>query len=328
MLIGLSAYRIMIKQRRKKDWWQFERNSPQDAYEEFNNYLKSRHMQLTRLGDQDSQGNYNDQRAIMLDKIVRSEDRRMLAGIFLKGEAGMVREIRNFDERDGNAKYKTAINEGLLTPLYFRMHLEDGNRFDIILMQTMGTDGLKGYMSRDLTRYFSSEVDDNARTVNITQLLDAQVLEAFAAQGSLQDVVLINYGNSTQSKKAMEKNTVADERLGQEGDKVEMRLYRQGGFGPKAIRQMWNRIKKFGKLQDSIVGHGMGSGAVDDLKVAIRYEGRTQTFSLLNPDDSPIRMDITDQVTLGDGNVPTWESIHSAADEAWHKISSITSGGE
>ena len=324
MVIGLSAYRIRIKERRADEWWQIGRNTPYDAYAEFDGYFRARKGQLVRLGDPDSEGNYKDQRALMLTRVVRSEDRRMLAGLFFKGEAGIVRQIRDFDEPEGDPVYETAVNEGILTPLYCRLHLEDGRRYGVAMMQTMGLDGLKGYLDRDLHRYFRNEVVDG-RTVELAQLLDRQVLEAFATQGSLQDIVLVNSGKTQQSKEAMRRNTVAGSQLGQDGDKLEMRLSRHGGFGVDAIQRLWRAITGHNDPRALLKIDGMGQ--IDDLKVEIQHGGRKQTFSLLNPDDSPIRMDITKQVKFGRGNLPTWESIHAAADEAWDSIADMIKGG-
>lgn len=323
MAVGLSVYRLRIKDHRG-EWWELGRNTPQDAYAEINAYLTARRGHLVRLGDQDEDGNYNDQRALMLTKVVRSEDHRMLAGLFLKGEAGAVREIRDFDDPEADPKYRTAVNEGILTPLYARLHLEDGRRYGVAILQTLGTDGLKGYLDRDLRRYFRNEAPTR-RTIELAQLLDRQVLEAFATQGSLQDIVLINSGKTQRSRTAMQRNTVAGNQLGQDGDKLEMRLARRGGFGADAIRELWGRLTGDADPRDLVSVEGMPE--IDDLKVEILHGGRTQTFSLLHPDDSPIRIDISDEVTFGPDGLPTWASIHRAAAGAWESVSAMINGG-
>lgn len=324
MAVGFSVYRLRIKDHRGDEWWELGRNTPQDAYAEISAYLTARRGHLVRLGDPDADGNYADQRALMLTRVVRSEDRRMLAGLFLKGEAGAVREIRNFDDPEADPVYHTNVNEGILTPLYARLHLEDGRRYGVAILQTLGIDGLKGYMDRDLRRYFRMEAPTR-RTIELAQLLDRQVLEAFATQGSLQDVVLINSGKTERSRTAMQRNTVAGNQLGQDGDKLEMRLARRGGFGIEAIRELWGRLTGDADPRELIDVQGMPE--IDDLKVEIRHGGRTQTFSLLNPDDSPIRIDITDEITFGPGGLPTWASLHRAADGAWDSVSAMINGG-
>ena len=325
MIIGLSAYRIRIKEPRAKEWWQIQRNSNQDAYAEFDNYLQRRHNLLVRLGDPDGKGNYKDQRALMLTKIVRSEEQRMLACLFYKGEAGIMREIRNFDKPEGNPVYQTAINEGILTPLYCRIHFQDGLRYGIILMQTMGLDGIKGYLDCDFRRYFKNEVGQNKRKVEMVQLLDRQVLEEFATHGSLHDIILVNYGATQRSKDAMSRNTVAGERLGQDGDRIEMRLARKEGFSLQTIRKFLSTIRN--RLNPETLLNINGMGEYDDLKVEIKLGGRKQVFSLIRPDDSPIRIDITNQIRFGKGNLPTWDSIHAAADAAWQDINTMINGG-
>lgn len=324
MAVGFSVYRLRVKDNRAEEWWQFGRNTHQDAYAEFDRYFRARRGHLVRLGEPDAEGNHADQRALLLSRVVRSEGSRMLAGLFLKGEAGTVREIRNFDDPEADPVYRTAVNEGILTPLYARLHLEDGRRYGVAILQTLGTDGLKGYIDRDLRRYFRSEAADR-RTIDLAQLLDRQVLEAFATQGSLQDVVLVNSGSTERSRQAMQRNTVAGNQLGNDGDKLEMRVARHGGFGMDAIRRLWDRIQGHGDPRELVNVEGMPE--IDDLKVEILHGGRRQTFSLLNPDDSPIRVDVTDEITFGPDGLPTWDSLHHAADGAWQSISNMINGG-
>lgn len=324
MAVGLSVYRIRMKEHRGDEWWQIGRNTPQDAYAEIDRYFRLRRGHLVRLGDPDGEGNYTDQRALMLARISRSEDRRMLAGLFLKGEAGIVREIRNFDDPEADPVYRTAVNEGVLTPLYARFHFEDGRRFGVALLQTLGIDGLKGYIDRDLRRYFRNEATDR-RTIELAQLVDQQVLEAFATQGSLQDVVLVNSGKTEQSRQAMQQNTIAANQLGRDGDKLEMRLARKGGFGVETLRRLWDQLRGEQDPRDLLDIQGMPE--IDDLKVEIEHGGRRQTFSLLNPDDSPIRIDITEEITRGPDNLPTWNSVHAAANRAWDTVSAMIGGG-
>jgi hypothetical protein len=324
MAVGLSVYRLRLKDHRAEEWWQFGRNTPQDAYAELDSYFRTRRGHLVRLGDADADGNYSDQRALLLSRVVRSENSRMLAGLFLKGEAGTVREIRNFDDPEADPAYRTAVNEGILTPLYARLHLEDGRRYGVAILQTLGTDGLKGYVDRDLRRYFRNEAAER-RTIDLAQLLDRQVLEAFATQGSLQDVVLVNSGQTERSRQAMQRNTIAGDQLGHDGDKLEMRVARHGGFGVDAIRRLWDRIQGQGDPRTLVNVEGMPE--IDDLKVEILHGGRRQTFSLLNPDDSPIRIDITGEIAFGPDGLPTWESVHRAAGGAWESVSAMINGG-
>lgn len=324
MAVGFSVYRIRMKDHRGEEWWQFGRNTPQDAYAELGRYFSARRGNLVRLGDPDDDGTYDDQRALMLSRLVRSEDRRMLAGLFLKGEAGAIREIRNFDDPEADPVYRTAVNEGILTPLYARLHLEDGRRFGVAILQTLGTDGLKGYLDRDLRRYFRFDAAER-RTIELAQLLDRQVLEAFASQGSLQDVVLINSGRTDRSRRAMQRNTIAGNQLGNDGDKLEMRLARHGGFGVETLRSLWDRIRGHQDPRELVDVEGMPE--IDDLKVEILHGGRRQTFSLLNPDDSPIRLDITDDISFGPDGLPTWASLHREAARAWESVSAMIDGG-
>jgi hypothetical protein len=318
--VGLSAYRFKLKERRGQHWWVFAHNSPTDAYATVNGYLHDRRGHLVRLGEQNAEGEYDDQRALMLTRFVRNEGQRMLAGMMLKGEAGRILEIRNFDDPEADPTYRTGVNEGVLSPLYFRFHLEDGRQFGVVLLQTLGIDGMKGYVDADLRRYCADNCDP-ALTHQLTQLVDIQVLEAFAERGQLQDVIAINSGESQESREAMQRHTVGGDSLGNEGDKLQLRLHRRDGWTARVLRRLLSAIREGTDPRELIRVPGMGH--IDDLRVEIAHGGRTQTFSLLNPDDSPIRQNITNDVEFGPDGLPTWESIHRAAAGVWDGIREI-----
>jgi hypothetical protein len=317
--IGLSAYRLELKQQRG-ELWMFARNSATDGYALLNGYLQNRRGRLVRLGTPDADGNYADNRAIMLTRFVHNDQRRLLAGLMLHGEAGRILEIRNFDDPEAEPSYTTGINEGVLSPLYFRIHIDDGRPFAVLIAQTSGIDGMKGYIDVDLRHYCNGDCDPKM-THKLTQLVDISVLERFAAQGQLQDVIAINGGKSQASREAMQNHTVAGQELGEEGDKLALRLHRKGGWPAAALRRILAAIRRGDDPRDLIDTPGITG--IDDLQVEISQGGTKQIFSLLNPDDSPIRYDISNNIRRGADGLPTWESVHAAADDVWDSISAI-----
>lgn len=321
MQVGLSAYRFQMKERYGREWWSFLRGSATDAYEELNGYFKNRRGRLVRLGVPDVDGNYADQRAILLAKVVVNEGARMLAGLILKGEAGAVREIRNFDDPEADASYRTSVKEGILSPLYFRLHVEDDRNFGVLLLQTFGPDGMKGFIETDLRSYFSQN-DVQQRSIKLTQLVDERVLQAFAENGQLQDVIVINKGKSPGSRRAMEQNNVGGVKLGAPGDKLIFRVQRRDGWTQRAIQSI-QRIVRHRDEPRGLIQGPLGSH-IDDLKVELKIDGRTQTFSLVNPDDSPLRYSIN--VRFGPDGHPTWASIHEAAEETWAGLQQLIDG--
>jgi len=318
--VGLSAYRVEIRNKHAREAWRLQRGSQEDGYAEIERYLDSRLDHLVRLGDPDPDtGEYIDNRAVKLIRLDKTPTRRLLAGLYQKGEAGRIQDIHNFDEPDEDPVYTTQRNEGALAPLYFRLHLQDGRPFGVALLQTIGRDGLKGYLEDDLRRYFSNT--DPELSIKLTQLMDAQVLEAFAQQGKLQDVILINSGKTAESRRRMEETTVGDDALGESGDKLALRLHRRGGWARQTLQRIMQAIRR-GEDPRTIV-HAPGLDQVDEMLVEIEQGGRKQTFSLLNPDDSPIRYDITNSVRWGTDGFPTWESVHRAANRVWDSVSAI-----
>lgn len=317
--VGLSAYRVEIKNKHSQQAWRFQKGTQEDGYAEIEQYLDRRLNHLVRLGAPlPDSGEYVDNRAVKLIRLEKAANRRMLAGLYEKGEAGHIQDIHNFDV-DGDPVYTTQRNEGALAPLYFRFHLQDGKPFGVALLQTIGRDGLKGYLEDDLRRFFSNREPE--LTVKLTQLMDAKVLEAFAQQGKLQDVILINSGKTADSRRSMERTTVGDDALGDDGDKLAMRLHRRGGWKKKTLQLLMRAIHR-GEDPRTIV-NAPGLEQIDEMLVEIEQGGRKQTFSLLNPDDSPIRYDITSKVSRDGNGFPSWQSVHRAADEAWQSVSQL-----
>ncbi|MGE0756804.1 MAG: hypothetical protein AB7O38_07280 [Pirellulaceae bacterium] len=318
--VGLSAYRVEIKNKHARETWRLQRGTQEDGYAEIECYLDSRLNHLVRLGDPNPDtGEYVDNRAVKLIRVEKAQNRRLLAGLYQKGEAGRIQDIHNFDAPDEEPVYTTQRNEGALAPLYFRFHLQDGRPFGIALLQTIGREGLKGYLEDDLRRFFGNAEPE--LSVKLTQLMDAQVLEAFAQQGKLQDVILINSGKTAESRARMEETTVGGDALGESGDKLALRLHRKGGWRQEVLRRIMQVIQR-GEDPRTIV-HAPGLDQIDELLVEIEQGGRKQTFSLLNPDDSPIRYDITRSVTWGGNGFPTWDSVHQAANGVWDSVSAI-----
>lgn len=320
--VGLSAYKIEIRNHRKHTPWKFFLGTEADGYNAVRSYLEARLNHLVPLGDIDPDtGETVDNRAIKLVRLDCDKSTRMLAGIFMKGEAGLVQEIHDFTGSQDDPTYTLSKHEGALTPLYFRFHLRDGLPYGIAMLQTFGKDGLKGYISDDTRRYFGNQVP--TLSFKLIQILDAQVLHRFAKEGRLQDVVLVNSGKTERSRNAMQNTTVGGDTLGEDGDKLLMRVHKKGGWASNVLKKLVRAVKQHEDVS-GLVHSSME--AIDDLLVEIKRGDRVQTFSLMNPDDSPIREDITNAVVIGANGFPTWDSLHGAAENSWQSIRQILGG--
>jgi hypothetical protein len=237
----------------------------------------------------------------------------------LQGESGIVRAVHDFDDADADPTYTISVQEGALTPLYFRFHLEDGRPFGIAILQTLGKEGMKGTMEAFLKAHVVA-ADGQRPTVRLVQLLDARVLEQFAASGKLQDIILLNRGSSTASRDAMRANTVGQDSLGDDGDKLELRLRKKDGWPRRAIRSLVRAAIQHDNPRGLV--HSP-IGAIDDLMVEIELDGRRQRFSMLNPDDSPIRYDKTGQLQPGPTGLPSFAALDAAASEVWDDVQDL-----
>jgi len=322
--IGLSAYKLEIRNQRSRSSWRFELGGEEDGFAAMLEYMQSRHGHLVTLGDVDRDtGELVDKRAIKLVKLEHDANQGMLAGMFMKGEAGLVQQVHDVLGQVDDPVYTIQKDQAPLSPLYFRMHFVDGRQYGVALLQTFGKDGLKGYLADDMRRYFGSLAEP--LTVKLVQLVDAQVLEQFARQGKLQDVVVINSGKSQASREYMEEANVGGSSLGDDGDKLSLRLHKKEGWPGRILRHLVELAQqKEGNPRELVDVPGVE--AMDDLLVEVKRGSRVQTFSLLNPDDSPIRQDVTDLVRRGDDGFPEWDSIHEVGAQAFDDINELLRG--
>lgn len=318
--IGFSVYKIQIKEHYTPDWWQFAHGSHCDGYSEVHQALSDVRNLLTRLGEVDpATGLQSDDRAVKLARFEASLPHRRMCGVLFQGESGVVRPIYNFDNPDADPTYTIRVNEGDLLPLYFRLHIQDGQRFGIAILQTFGKQGVKGALEELLRRQLSRGA--RPLTIRMTQLLDQSILQQFARQGKLQDVILVNSGRTPQSRLSMENNTIGDDGLGGDGDKLELKLHKGEGWPARAVNALLRAVQRRENPRDLV--HAPGIGVADDLLIEAKLGGRTQRFSLLNPDDSPIRYDKTDQLVRGPNGYPSYAAIHAAAEEVWAEVQQL-----
>lgn len=317
---GLGAYKVLLRNKQSRTPWRFKIDGAQDGYAEIERYLECRYKKLSRLGKPDPEtGKYYDNRAVKLTKLEKERGRRLLAGLFYKGEAGRVQQIHDFDEPDKAPVFTTQPNHGMLSPFYFRIHLDDGQPFGVALLLTIGGDGFKTYIEDDLKFFLGESVDP--LSVKMTPFLDAAVLKAVAEHGVLQDVYLINSGRTATSRDQLTETKVGNDSLGDSGDKLEWRIHRKGGF-PRSVLDKLVQLVSDGEDPRSIV-HVPGVDAIHVDNVVVKIEqpdGRSRKFHLTGQKESPVQYDITDTVKLGTNGFPTWMSVHESADDIWQSV--------
>lgn len=317
---GFGAYKVLLRNKRSRAPWRFKIDSAQDGCAEIERYLECRNKKLFRLGKPDSKtGKYYDNRAVKVTKLEKERGRRLLAGLFYKGEAGRVQQIHDFDEPDKAPVFTTRRNHGMLSPFYFRFHLDDGLPFGVALLLTIGGDGFKTYIEDDLRFFLGDSVDP--LTVKMTPFVDAAVLETVAKHGVLQDVYLINSGRTATSRERLTETKVGEDSLGHSGDRLELRIHRKGGFGRSVLDKLVQLVSD-GKDPGSIVRvPGVDEIRADNVVVEIKQpDGRSRKLRLTDLEESPVQYDITDTVKLDTNGFPTWKSVHESADDVWQSV--------
>ena len=299
--VGSSAYKLEIKKKHARGHpWVFRKSSPTDGFTEMLTYLRTRRKDLIE---------YDENHVLKISRLRVNGSGRWIDGILVKGEAGAIQDL--IDVETAKVTYTKQMNEAVLEPYYFRFHLEDGRPYGIALLQTWGQGGTKGALQADMSSYF--EKHDPPLTSKLTQIVDSAALELFVRQGKLQDVILINRGKTQKSRSILAKNSVGGDHLGKEGDKLELRLRKN--WTNRALSAVVAALR--GKKRPDSVVHVGGMDTFDDLKVTLRVGSRVQMFSLLNPDDSPLKFDISEQVTYGEDGFPTFGSLRATAREVY-----------
>ena len=316
-LVGLSAYKVDIRNKRSHMAWNNCLGSETDGYSELLNYFSDRNNRIVCLGDS-SAGTHTDNRAIKLTNFANDERRRLIAGQMLRGEAGLIQQIYDISSGGTNPTYETSKNEGILAPLYFRFHIPDGLDYGVAILQTFGPEGLKGYIQDDFRNYFGDL--PSPITVKLTQLVDRRALLEYADQGLLKDIILVNAGLTKESRDVMKHSTVGGDSLGDPGDKMTLKLHKQSGWLKKVLEQITSMLKDNGQMRQMINIGGMNINSFDDIKAEIQKGARRQVFSIIHPENNPIRYDISDKVKIGSEGYPLWDDIHAVADEIWGQV--------
>jgi hypothetical protein len=158
------------------------------------------------------------------------------------------------------------------------------------------------------------------QTIKIKQMADEKILKQFAHLGMMQEIVLVNKCKSKTSKQAMEKYHVSTRVFDDDGDMMELRVHPKGGFTKLVMSKLLSLVKNKDDLAKII---NVPMTKYDDVYVEIMYGKRKQKFSLLNPDDSPIRFSINDKIKNGENGYPTLASLKTAADYVWKSVSVI-----
>ena len=297
--VGLSFYRLELNRKHARTSpWTMSFGSDTDGFAEVLKYLEDRKKHLIP---------YDENEVLHVEELHSNQGGLWIDGILKRGSAGSVQDIINIET--ARVTHTKTKQEAVLEPYYFRFQMEDGRPFGILILQTWGHLGTKGAILTDLKTYLSERPEP--LMPKLIQVIDETMLDRFAAEGKLQDVVLVNRGATPESRAVLSRNSVSGQSLGEPGDKLEVRLSKRGGWTQSVLRKVKSVISDKQRARALIQTDGMEE--VDELKITLRVGKHDQTFDLLNPDDSPFRLDITEQLAYGPGGYPTLASLRAAA---------------
>lgn len=299
---GLNAYSITIKTSVRGDNVEFRHKGDFDFYSRLLAYVAKRRGQLQEFpGD----------KAIRLIRDESSARHRRVSGLFIVGDAGVVRRVINLDTQD---EHRLNKREGVFEPLYFSVFVPDGATEAILILQTVSGRGLKGLLQQDMKDYFGG-VDQ--LYLKLTVLQDIEVLRAFADQGALGEVILINRGRTVESRQGLKSYRVAGTSL-KDGDTLEMRLKTGPGFPTRVLKKLRSIVR--GQVSPQELVSIPQIEQFDEVKVELTVGGKPRIFSLTKPDSSSVRFDITKEVDTGEDGHPTFESLEQCAADVYDDL--------
>ncbi len=301
---GISVYIVTFRDRYGRRPWTSEKHGTENTYEAIHDYLRSRKGQLRIVGGSGPGSGYAPgTKAFSVARIDPVAQARIIAGALYYGEAGSVRDVISLDT---NKTTKTiAENEAPVAPFYYRFDLPIGLRYGVLYLQTTGQIGVKSALSADLKDYFESYGADSGTSISLSPLAAKQAMEAFVGQGIMNEIVLVNEGRSVRTRKALSRTHVGGKPLG-ELDRIEVKIKRKGGW-----MGMRNPLKRIARGDADPTDMLKGVVPYDDMKIKVRVGRRTQQFSMIKPDESPIRYDVSGKIDLRSGH-PTFTSMDAA----------------
>lgn len=311
--IGLNVYLLKLKRGRFGEWLEFKRGGSFDAYQHFQGYFADRKTRTVRFGYQDPDtGIYDDPRAMKLSKVVSDLGARRIAGLWTVGEGGTERPV--LDLVTHKVTGLLGKNQASLEPFFFDLHLEDGSKTGILLVQTAGISGIKTQLTVDFHDYFRGARGLEDLLLQIVPLADMGALKEFSKGALMTDVVLVNSGASQASRQTLQGARIGDVAL-DKGDSITVRIHKKKGF-PMAAFSAAKQVLSGERSADQFA-LVPGIKDADDVLVKLSRNGRTRTFSLRKPDESLCRWDISEEVELGKDGHPTFNSLMAASSHVY-----------
>ncbi len=294
---GLNAYKVEIRNKNARSVWTLRQGSKADGFAEINRYLKARET-LRAIPDTD--------RALIVRQMKAAPASLVIDGMVSSGEAGAVRNL--IDIVKGKRTYTTSKDEAVMAPNYFRFQLEDGRPFGVLIIEP----GSTSILERDMNDYFNRLLDP--LSISLKQIVSYEALKKLAKRGNLRKVILVNDGRSQASRAELRKTSIGSDKLGDDGDLLELSIKKKGNFSTKTLQRLFDLTKSDG------VGKAVKTASLseyDEVKVQVKMGRRTQTFSMSRPNSTAMRFDTSDRVKIGRDGHPTLTSLRKAAGDIY-----------
>ncbi len=314
--VGLNAYTITFKPVRSRSGpAEFARGGAFDAYAHVHSFLDARRDQLVRLGQTNltGQDNLAEARALRITRVNPRSNEGVLEGIVEAGEAGTKNDI--VDLRTGTTSYAKSVHDADLPPFYFRFAFPDNQKRGLLVLQRLGLHGAKGPRVVELKKFFREQ----DVTCEVDPVLSRHALERYLAGGSVKEVRLRAWKQTTDNRQLMRRARFGGDSLS-EGTEMEVTI------APRSPSEaLTDRVRRImsneSQLRTLVSIPGLPDPEEALVEVTHPTHGRKR-FSILSPDQAGIAEDVTDRVNIIGGH-PEFRSISQEAKRLSEELAEV-----
>jgi hypothetical protein len=308
--IGLSAYNLRLKNARKRneDFLTMQSIGDINAYELFHQYLLERLNNIRRVVHKKDEESASSPaivaKVFKLVDLKTDKASQTFSGLIHAGECGRANSIYN--TVSGEVAHEKTLTEADMPPFYFRLHVPDGKKKAVLILQRTGLHGLKSAIDRDMSLWFS----EKKLTLTMASLTDNDLLERYLTFGTVDEITVITHKQQADSRTLLNNSRIAGHKP-PKGMRVELKMSSAEGFAKRTIEVAKKAVRRTGDVKDLVEVEGLDNP--EEVIFRVDYDGKPKKFSIQHAPELGISYDVTDEIAYDSKNHPVFSSIDQLA---------------
>jgi hypothetical protein len=290
-LVALAAYYVKIWNEIEREYETLSDFDGQDALK----FLSKEFHKLMK-------GKVHDQQLNQVMSVSKLETNgRTLSGTIETGEYGY--ESNLYDTQTQTVVHKRRQKEADMWPFYFFVEVPEGTDEGLLILQRTGNMGIRKVVSRVLKDSFTIQFPEFH--LHFLPSVEAGEIEKYI-KGKIQEVRFIKMRPPTDKADAFDH--------GHQEFPVRLELsIRAKRGGSLRMGNFLNRVFGEREFPGQFALDEEQSFEYDDVKARTKVGNSTRTIRASDPGRLRSYYDVTDQVKIGHGGHPTYESMHAQA---------------